>query len=142
MKLTDKHIRQIAEELECGMICFFHKESGEIAYHPDPLSPYFDPEPWEEIMDKIEEDSDNYIRFDNMDSSRGFRVMEDFALSIDDEHFREVLLRCLSRSKPFRNFKYQIDSSDYRQDWFDFRTQAYVNWVKEQIPLEEEGDHE
>ena len=31
------------------------------------------------------------------------------------------LWKAVSERKPFRNFKYVIDGSEYRQKWFDFR---------------------
>jgi hypothetical protein len=37
--------------------------------------------------------------------------------------------------RPFRNFKDLIDTSDYRQDWIDFKKQANIDWVKEQIVM-------
>lgn len=40
----------------------------------------------------------------------------------------------LNRSKPFSNFKWIIDNSgDYRQKWFDFKNQKYIEWVEEKI---------
>lgn len=43
-------------------------------------------------------------------------------------------INALNRSKPFRNFKWQIDNSgDYRQVWFDFKRRRYKEFVKKQI---------
>lgn len=133
MKLTAQHIEEIADFLDCGMLCFFHVPTGTIESHPDPLDPYFDPEPWEDLMEKIESDWGNYIRFEKMDSREGFTVMEDFAYSMTDSKFREKLLDQLSKRKPFQNFKYTIDTSKYRQDWFDFKKKAYIDFVKGQL---------
>jgi hypothetical protein len=72
-----------------------------------------------------------------MDSNQSFRVMERFVDRVDSEKFREKLINALNRRKPFRNFKYQIDDSDYRQDWFDFKLQQNMEWVKEQIEASE-----
>jgi len=82
MTLTKEHILEIAELLDCGMICFYHLSTGTIESHPDPYGPYYDPEPWQDIIDKIENNWHNYIRFEKMDSNEGFRVMEDFAFSL------------------------------------------------------------
>jgi len=32
--------------------------------------------------------------------------------------------------KPFQNFKYVIDNSNYRNDWFDFKHKAIEQIVK------------
>lgn len=60
--------------------------------------------------------------------------MMDFAEQVPDKKIQENLIRALNRSKPFRNFKDEIDySGDYRQQWFRFKEQAYANWVQTQI---------
>ncbi len=133
MSLTEQNIEEIAELLDCGMICFYHRLTGTIESHPDPEDPYFDPEPWEDLIDKIESDLSNYERFEKMNSNEGFQVMEDFANSLSDIHFKDKLFDQLSNRKPFQNFKFMIDSSEYRQDWFDFKKKAYIEFVKGQI---------
>jgi len=133
MKLTDEKIAEVADLLESGMICFVHRTTGRIAFHPDEDDLYFDPEPWQDVIDKIENDEDHYVRLEKMDSQRGFRVMEGFAHSLSDTHFRYKLLDQLSRRHPFQHFKRLIDASDYRQDWFAFKKKAYLDWVKWQL---------
>jgi hypothetical protein len=62
--------------------------------------------------------------------------MADFSENVDDDKLRERLVKVLNKSKPFSNFKWQIDNSgDYQQAWFDFRKARFVDWVKEQILL-------
>ena len=68
-----------------------------------------------------------------MDSMQSFRVMEDFANSLSDDAFRDRLIHQLSQRKPFSKFKWTIDNSNYRQDWFDFKEQAYLQWVRQQL---------
>ncbi len=133
MKPTEEHIREIAELLDCGELCFFHEPTGTIEHHPDPDSEYFDPEPWQETLDRIDANWGEYRRFEKMDSNQAFRVMEDFANSLTDENFRTRLFNQLSQRKPFSKFKWAIDNSKYRQNWFDFKEQAYINWVHEQL---------
>ncbi len=133
MALSEEHIEEIAGLLDCGLVCFYHRPTKTIEYHPDSEEFYSVPEPWHDILDKIQADRNNYIRFEKMDSNQGFRVMEDFAWSLTDIDFRDQILARLSKRKPFQNFKFLIDSSEYRQDWFDFKKKAYIEWVKEQI---------
>ena len=135
MKITDKQIEEIAEELECGMVCFYHRPTGTIESYPDFDDPFFEAEPWQDIIDKIENDAENYDRFEKMDSTEGFQVMENFAYSLTDINFRDQILDRLEKRKPFRNFKFLVESSNYRQDWFDFRKQANIEFVKQQIKM-------
>ncbi|MEB2783236.1 hypothetical protein [Algoriphagus persicinus] len=60
--------------------------------HPDSEDLYLDPEPWKELIEKLESDWGNYMRFEKMDSREGFTVMENFAYSMTDSKFREKLL--------------------------------------------------
>jgi hypothetical protein len=133
MALTEEQVKEITSELEIGMICFYHRPTGAIESHPDPNDAYFEAEPWQEVIDKIEADWDNYITFEKMNSREAFRVMENFADSIPDIGDRSKALERLARRKPFGQFKDYIESSPFRQDWFDFRTQAYIEFVKEQV---------
>lgn len=130
MPISEEHIKEIAEYLDCGMVCFYHRPTNTIEFHPDEI---LDEEVWQEVIDKIENDWNNYDRFEKMDSNQGFRVMEDFADSLDNADFKKEIFKRLSNHKPFRNFKDLIDSSEYRQSWFDFKEQANIEWVKEQI---------
>ncbi|WP_163379195.1 hypothetical protein [Cyclobacterium sp. SYSU L10401] len=132
-KPNEKQIEEIADLLDCGMLCFYHRPTGAIESHPDPDDPFFDPEPWEDLMEKIEADWTNYDRFEKMESREAYQVMENFAFSLNDAVFREEILHELSKRKPFQRFKMMIDDSDYRQDWFDFKKKAYIDFVKEQI---------
>jgi hypothetical protein len=133
MTLTDEQIKEIAELLECGEVCFFHKPTETLEHYPDPDNLYFEPEFWQETIDKIESDRSNYQRFEKMGSHQGFQIMEDFANSITDMNFRTRLFEQLSQHKPFSKFKWAIDNSEHREDWFDFKQQAYINWVREQL---------
>lgn len=140
MNLTEKDIKEIASELDIGMICFYHPPTGEIESYPDPDDILFEPEPWQEIMDKIDNDFDNYVRFEKMSSRQGYGVMEDFALSLNDENFKKKCLNLLQRRKPFHNFKDLVEFSDYREDWFAFKNQASIDWVKKQMEMNTEDE--
>jgi hypothetical protein len=63
--------------------------------------------------------------------------MEEYADSVDDEVFREGLIKILNRKSPFSNFKAEVESSPYRQNWFDFRLKKYGDYVKEHLEIED-----
>lgn len=53
---------------------------------------------------------------EKMDSGDSFQVMEDFANSVVDTHFKDKLLHQQSNRKLFQNVKYMADKSEYRQE--------------------------
>jgi len=68
--------------------------------------------------------------------------MADFAESIDNPRLQDRLINALNKSKPFQNFKWQIDNSgEYRQQWFDFKNMHYIELVKKQIDNNNIIDH-
>jgi hypothetical protein len=138
MKPTKEHIREMAEFIDCGEICFFHQLTGMIEHYPDPNSEYFEPELWQKTMDKIDSDWSNYQKIEKMDPRQGFRIMEEFANSITDTNFQSRLFELLTERKPFSKFKLAVDNSNYRQNWFDFKEQANIKWVCYQLTDDEQ----
>ena len=69
------------------------------------------------------------------DANENYRVKlaSDSELVLKADGFKKKLIAALNRPKPFRNFNYLIHESDFRQEWFDFRQERNVEWVKEQI---------
>ncbi len=137
MKLTEEIIREISENLDLGMRCFYHLKTGEIETIPDfTRADWFgcDTEPWQETLDKIDENWGSYFEFEKMTSHESFEIMADFAKTVDNQKLQEKLYMALNKSKPFRNFKWEIDDSGaYRQKWFDFKNQRLIEFVKTQI---------
>jgi len=137
MKPTEKQIQEIAENLDCGMRCFYNLKTGEIKTLLD-FDSWIgaDEELWEEESKEIDENWDDYFEFEGFESHESFKIMEDFAEIVEDTKLRNNLINALNRPKPFRNFKWQIDNSgDYRQQWFDYKNMRYIQWIKEQIDL-------
>jgi len=141
---TKEQIKEIAEQLDCGFRAFYHKETSELLFVPDLLRyPEVDTEEWQDDFDKLEEGISDYIEVRPMESSDSFRVMADFAEQVDNKKLQQQLIRALEHRKPFSHFKFVIDDSGkYRQQWFDFKNEQYLEWVQRQIDREnlyEEG---
>ncbi|MBI2416731.1 MAG: hypothetical protein HYV28_02315 [Ignavibacteriales bacterium] len=99
-------------------------------------NPFGDTDIWYKEVRKIKKNWKNYVVFEDIETRDSFRIMEDFAHSLDNNRLRESLLDILQMKKPFANFKWKIDNSgEYRQRWFAFRDQRYFDWVKEQIAM-------
>ena len=135
IKLTEQQIEEIASDLDCGLRCYYNKRTGEIKTILD-FDSWMgaDEELWEEDQKEVDENREDYLEFEGMSSHEAFKLMADFAESIDNSKLREKLVNALNRSKPFRNFKWQIDNSgEFRQVWFDFKKKRYIEWVKDQL---------
>ena len=135
MELTDKEINEIAENLDCGLRCFFNLKTREIktVLNLDSWQSA-DEELWEDALKEIEDNSSDYFEFEGMSSRDSFNSMVDFIDTIDNLRLQERLTRALNKSKLFRNFKWEIDNSgDYRQKWFDYKKVRFIEWVKAQI---------
>ena len=135
INLSKEVIKDIAEHLDCGMKCYCHKKTQEIIKTIDfESNPGSDEELWEDVLTELEENWGDYLEFERMDSRDSFRVMADYAELVDDSALREKLIDALNRPKPFGNFKWIVDNSgDYRQKWFEFKNQEYIEWVEARI---------
>ena len=135
LRLTKEQINKIYQELDCGLLCFYNPENGEIKSLPDfDSNPYAEEEMWEEEIKEIESNLDKYIEFEKMSSRDSFRMMEDFVDEVKDEKIQDLLADGLSRPKPFHNFKFIIDNAgEYRDKWFEFKEKRTCEWIEQQI---------
>lgn len=121
-----------------GMKCFYHIPTGELEYYPDELKGYagFDEEVWEEAINKVEENYHEYISFEAMESHESFSMMEEFVSLIDDKNIRRRFEDAIGYRKPFQNFKQLLfDYPDLREQWFAYKEQCYIEFVKEQAEI-------
>lgn len=135
IKLTKDQIKEVAEQLDCGFKCYVNKENGTVQsiLNFDNWGGG-DEEPWADVIKELEENWDKYIEVDGMESRDSFKVMADFAENVDSVDLRETLIKALNKKHPFQNFKWVIDNSGtYRQKWFDFKNQRYIEWVEDQL---------
>ena len=134
MKLSEHQIKEIAELLDSGMVCYIHKETGEIKSIIDPDDIYGDTEFWEEELEELEQNIEKYLKIEKMPPEKSFRIMEDFTAEVSDKDVRARLVYALNRSKPFRNFKYEVSYNEsIRQSWFKFKSRKYEEWVKDYL---------
>ncbi len=137
MTLMEDQIKEIAENLDIGMRCFYHLKTGEIETIPNFFEGGWigqDTEPWQETLDKLDENWGEYFEFEKMTSHESFEIMADFAETVDNQKLQDRLFKALNKSKPFRNFKWEIDNSgEYREKWFEYKNQRMIEFVKTQI---------
>jgi len=139
VEIKPEMIKEIAEMLDAGMVCFYHKINGELEYYPDDSRSHsFDDEAWADVIDKVDENYGDYLRFEGMSSSESFSVMENFIRNvIEDIPTHNKFIEAISRKKPFRQFNDQLlYYPELRQQWFAFKNDCYIEFVKEQIEFE------
>lgn len=134
ISLTADQLIKAAEALDCSCRCFYQFSTGEIKELIDRNDPYYDPiDAIEEQWKELEANEDDYTELYKMSSGQAFDVMEDFLDEVEDPLLKARLLKALSRSKPFRNFKNEIDESEYRDSWFKFKEKKTIEWLQTQL---------
>ena len=135
VNISPETIKEIVEQLDMGMKCFYHIPTGELESFPDELKGHagFDDELWEESINKVDENFHEYIRFEGMESHESFSIMEDFISMMADEKIRLRFEDAIGYRKPFQNFKHLLLSyPDLREQWFAYKNQRFIDFVKEQ----------
>ena len=141
----EKAVKEIADGLTAGFTYYLNMDTGET----DEIFPGMDFDP-EDEEDQDEEDKDRIefmypdwehrMFFEPLESQESFRIMSDFTDSLKDDKLQHRLVNTLNNRKPFANFKFIVENSEYRQDWFDFRQQYLERYVKELISMELEKE--
>ncbi len=140
LQFDSQQINEIAGELDAGCRAFYHKPTGQLVFIID--SSKFPIVDWKaqdlETLAKVEANPQEYIEIEAMRSGDPYRMMVAFADQLTNQRLQEKLLRALNKPKPFREFKYVMDSSGpHREEWFAFKDQQYVDWVKRQLARQE-----
>lgn len=135
MKLSQKQINNIAQTLDMGLVCYIHKETGEVKEMQTEESAEMGgvEEEWKEEMEVIEKEPDKWVLIEAMMSGDSFRIMEDFADQVRNKGLKNHLIEKLNNRRPFANFKRTIDNSDVRDEWFEFKQKGYEAWVRHEL---------
>ena len=110
---------------------FINMETPEVEIHAAEY--YFEENEMEDTAQAALNNPDKFFPVEHSTSSKAFGVMEAFVETLRDNGLRSQLINALQRKKPFANFKYIIDNSPLRQEWFQFRDEAYAAIAKEWI---------
>lgn len=137
-KYPKELIKSIAEEIDMGMICFLNTDTLEVegvlgdSYNAFGDSDFKDF--YQEVYDKVNR-WESFIRIEPLQSWQSFKIMEDFIETCipDDDSVKKRLWDAISKRKPFQNFKFIIDDSRHRQEWFDFKQSKLEQFVLEQL---------
>ena len=76
-------------------------------------------------------DWENSLKFEPLESSESFRIMEYFTSQLKNIPLQNKLINALNNRKPFANFKFHIDNSgEFRQQWFNVKQKQLEKHVK------------
>ncbi len=141
--LTEEMLKEISESLQTGTNCYLHKKTGKIIEHMEgaDFDPAWDKEgSYTQDVQDLEDSPDEYVMFSPMSSSQAYDVMEDFTNSLEIGTLKVELLNVMNQKHPFQSFKRLVENSDARQNWFDFRNAAYVDYVREEYEWKMESE--
>jgi len=130
-----KTVHDIAGFIDCGLNCFLNPETLELEYiHPNEFGGYdrFEEDDEEEPVFK-HNSWEKCITVEPRESHESFRIMEYFVDEVDDKQLKDKLVRALNNRHPFANFKTLVESSKYRQQWFDFKKKELEELVWDEI---------
>jgi len=93
-------------------------KTGEILF----ISEDMDDEETGKLKDQIEEEFERYEPIPKAESHEGYRDMQDFITTVEDEHLVELLEVAINGKGAFRRFKDVLLSyPQERERWFKFR---------------------
>lgn len=130
--LTQEQIKEVAEQLDCGFCCYYDKSSNNLLFVPDTDNhPDMELLAWKDDLKKIKMNRDKYLVIEPPNSSDSFNIMVNFVETLSDgNNLKSILTHALEKKKPFREFNFAVNnSSDYRQNWFDFKSGKLQEWV-------------
>ena len=133
-QLSKKQVFDISQELQCGMKVFVNTDTLEYKSVLD-MDDMDDLGCWDEELGEIENTWKRFFTIEKMSSREGYQIMEDFVNELRDGYFKENLIKILERKSPFANFEAEVESSEFREQWFAFRDAAYVEYVQEELEM-------
>ena len=133
---TSPIINDIAQSLDCGHICYFNTSNNEfieiIDFEPGEID-----EEFEALMEadliKIKASEKDFIKIEPLKSFEHFNIMQAFCDQLPDLTFQNKLNEALHNRRPFHEFKYLVENSPFRQNWFDFKTKKIGNYVYKKL---------
>lgn len=134
--VPEETVREIAEMLDCGHVCYLNPDTNETVFIPNPASWEYFEEP--DMVTKELEKVDSWerrIKLAPPEPFESFQFMESFIdeLPENESILRNKLISALSHSHPFARFKAAIDNCPYRQEWFDHKQRCLEKYVRDEI---------
>lgn len=134
-----KLIGNITDSIDCGMTCYVNTDTLEMEevhqawIGQGMYSSTFVED--EELDEKYVSEFKHYgwknkFLVEPLESHESFKIMERFVDQVS-EKMQGKLVNALNRKHPFANFKIIVESSEVRQQWFDFKKKEIKRYVFE-----------
>ncbi len=125
-------VREVADNLEVGMICFINGDTHETAAIPLEVLGDEDSENyelWLDVKKKVLSWS-NRIKIEPLLAHESYEIMSDFVETVvKDRAMQKQLSNALGKRKPFANFKNVIEGTNYLEKWYEFKTEWLQRYV-------------
>jgi hypothetical protein len=133
-------VKEIAGNINAGLVCFLRTDTLEIDDIPYELyssATLYKMNTGFTLKDFKPKCTHwkKYITIEPMVPNESFKIMEKFVDQLDNSRLRTQLVHALQNRKPFANFKYIIDNSEIRQEWFDFKDKMLQEYVSSIIEI-------
>ena len=133
-------VKEIAGNINAGLVCFLRTDTLEIDDIPYELyssATLYKMNTGFTLKDFKPKYTHwkKYITIEPMVPNESFKIMEKFVDQLDNSRLRTQLVHALQNRKPFANFKYIIDNSEIRQEWFDFKDKMLQEYVSSIIEI-------
>lgn len=136
-----KLVREVADHIDTGMICYINPDTLEMEDVSAGL--INDPHEVESLTGSTIKDYQlqhhmwkKCITIEPMQSRESFQIRERFVNHIEDINLRKKVINALRQRHPFARFKELVEYSDYRQKWFAFKQKQLEEYVWEEISFE------
>ncbi len=132
--LTKDELKEIYQNLELGLVCYYNPEVKEIKTLPNSIDPYVDKKILEDQIKAVESDIDQFWILERMPLSEAFNVMKAFVEHLDDCKTKVYLQEALTKPKPFKQFGKVLESDAVvSSDWALFKEKRYCDWLLLQV---------
>ncbi len=129
--IPNKVVDNIANALDCDMVCFMNPDTFEVEDVPNDVlvGIYYD-KGWQEVLARV----DQWDRFITIDRPDTMEMMKTFVSNcIPTGHLKKQLHEALALRRPDKRFHDIVDDSDYRDKWAQYHRQQMIQHVKQKL---------
>jgi len=150
IKVPEKYrelVHKVAENIDCGLVCFINPETLEVEEIPKGMLDGFSDFSLNSELDDEDDDEQKFLHKDwaacisvePRESHESFKIMEKFVDEVNDKNLKSKLINALNNRRPFANFKNIVESSTYRKEWFAFKQKQLEILVWEELEYQLEN---
>ena len=150
MEIPEKYrelVHNVAENIDCGLVCFINPKTLEVEEIPKGMLDGFTGFSLNSEIDDEEDDEQKFLHEDwessisvePRESHESFKIMEKFVDEVNDKNLKNKLVNALNNRRPFANFKNIVESSNYRNEWFAFKQKQLEILVWEELEYQLEN---